>query len=68
MINPLLMLANQFEKVSLQVRTFANKPCKKNVFGIDFRQVDQKLQNLAKLVRQRFVFSNIDILKVIFRY
>ena len=60
------MFANQFEKVSFKVWTFENKPWKENFFGTDFRQVDQKLQYLGKLVRQRFVFSKIDIIKVIF--
>ena len=60
-----LILANEFEQISLQVLTFKNEPWKENVLGIDFPQIDQNSRNLGKLVPQRFVFNKIDILKVI---
>ena len=55
MTNLLLIFANYFEKIFLQVSTFANEPWKENFLGIDFRQVDQKPQNSVKLVPQIFL-------------
>ena len=55
MTNLLLIFANYFEKIFLQVSTFANEPWKENFLGIDIRQVDQKPQNSVKLVPQIFL-------------
>ena len=41
MTNSLLILANEFEKIYLQVSTFANEPQKVNFLGIDFCQINQ---------------------------
>ena len=65
MTNLSLILANELEKISLQVSSFANGPWKENFFGIDFRQIDQNSRDSGKLVPHRFVFNKIDILKVI---
>ena len=64
MTNLLLIFANEFEKLSLQVSTFVNESWKRNFLGIDLRQIDQSSWNLGKLVPQRFVFDKIDIFTV----
>ena len=66
MTNLSLLLANEFEQISLQVPSFANGPWKENFFGIDFRQIDQNSRDSGKLVPYRFAFNKIDILKLIF--
>ena len=48
MTNLSLILANEFEQISLQVLTFANGSRKENFFGIDFRQIDQNSEDAKK--------------------
>ena len=48
MTNLSLILANEFEQISLQVCTFANKPWKENFLGIDFCQIDQNWRDSRK--------------------
>ena len=67
MTNVLLMFANEFKKISLQVSTFANEPWKENFIVTDFHQIDQISRNSGKLVPERFVFSIIDIFEEIFQ-
>ena len=67
MTNVLLMFANEFKKISLQVSTFANEPWKENFIVTDFHQIDQISRNSGKLVPGRFVFSIIDIFEEIFQ-
>ena len=57
MTNLLLNFANEVEKISFQVSTFANRHWKEIFLGIDFCQIDQNSQNLGKLAPQKFVFS-----------
>ena len=65
MTNLSLILANEFEQISLHVSSFANRPWKENSFGIDFHQINQNSRDSEKLAPHRFVFNKIDILKVI---
>ena len=46
----LLIFANEFEKISRQVSSFANETWKENFLGTDLRQIDQNSQNSGKLV------------------
>ena len=62
-LNLSLILANELEKISLQVLTFANGPWKENFLIIDFHQIDQNSRNSGKLVSQRFVFNKFILLK-----
>ena len=64
MTNLLLIFANEFEKLSLQVSTFANESWRGNFLGIDLHQIDQSLRISEKLVSQRFVFDKVDIFKI----
>ena len=63
MTNLLLIFVNQFEKISLQVSTFANEPWKKNFLCLDFSQVDQNSQNSEKLVPQTFFLTKLSYLE-----
>ena len=65
MTNFLLIFGNEFEKICLQVSTFANEPWKGNFLGIHFCQIDQSSRNLGKQIPKRFAFYRIDIFKVL---
>ena len=45
----LLILANEFEQISLQVSNFTNGPWKESLVGIDFHQIDQNSGDSRKL-------------------
>ena len=57
-----LILTKKFEQ-TLQVLTFANASWKENFLGIDFRQIDQNLQNSGKLVPQDLFLIKLTFLK-----
>ena len=66
MTNLLLIFANEFKKIPLQAKDFANESWKEKSQGIHFRQIEQNSRNLGKLVPTRFAFYKIDIFKGIF--